>query len=99
MTNIQKNPEYIQCPLTEFQLNILSYNKKDTYLVPLTVSIPMKCSADDLADALDVMSDVHPILQMKISNHSEIPSLVCGKKPPVSIKSDISDDYVQDFLK
>ena len=91
------------CPLNESQLNvyldIFAYNKKDSYLVPLFIRIPDGYGVDDLVGALESMFSVHPILAMCVSDDFDVPYLVqSGSDPSVSIESDVSDDFVYEFL-
>ena len=80
-------------------MDIFAYNKKDSYLVPLFIRIPDGYGVDDLVGALESMFSVHPILAMCVSDDFDVPYLVqSGSDPSVSIESDVSDDFVYEFL-
>ena len=86
------------CPLNESQLNvyldIIAHNKVDLYTIPLSMSISKQHSKEDLIAALDVMINVHPILGMCVSDEFDLPYLVKGNKPEISIESSISDKFL-----
>ncbi|WP_406534985.1 amino acid adenylation domain-containing protein [Methanobrevibacter sp.] len=90
------------CPLTESQLNIyldiISNSKTDSFLIPLNINVPEKYGVDELTDALEKMFAVHPILEMKVSDEFDVPYLVKGRKPPISIESNVSDEFGREFV-
>ncbi|WP_407422907.1 amino acid adenylation domain-containing protein [Methanobrevibacter sp.] len=90
------------CPLSESQLNvyldIVANNKKDAYLIPVFMDISNKYGAEDIVDALNEMFCVHPILGMCVSDSFDVPYLVKGLKPSISIESDVDDEFIVDFL-
>ena len=90
------------CPLSESQLNvyldIVANDKKDAYLIPLFMDISNKYDAEGIVDALNEMFCVHPILGMCVSDSFDVPYLVKGLKPSVSIESDVDDEFIVNFL-
>ena len=90
------------CPLNESQLNIyldiIANKKTDSYLIPLNITIPDKYSVESLVDALEKMLAVHPILNMRISDESDVPYLVKGTKPSITVKSDVSDEFGREWI-
>ena len=90
------------CPLTESQLNvyldIIAHDKLDAYLMPLNISIPNEYCAEDIVNALDLMFESHPILKMKVTDEFDVPCLVEGRKPTITIESTVSDEYGRDFV-
>ena len=91
------------CPLSESQLNIyldiVSKNKKDSYLIPMNFTIPSKYGLDELVDAINVMFKVHPILQMCINEKFDVPYLVnADNKPLISIETSPSEEFIYEFL-
>ena len=90
------------CPLNEAQLNvyldIVANEKVDAYLIPLVMDISKEYDVDDIKSALDVMFEVHPILEMTVSDDYEVPYLVKAPKPSISVESDVDDDFLNEFL-
>ena len=90
------------CPLNEPQLNvyldIVTNNKIDSYIIHINMNISKKYSVDKLVDALNKMIEVHPILEMCVSDDFEVPYLIKGIKPQIIVKSDVDDDYVSEFI-
>ena len=90
------------CPLNEPQLNvyldIVAHDKKDSYIIPHNISVSKKYGLDELVDALNVMTDVHPILTMRVSDEFEVPYLVKGNKPQISIDNDIDEKDIKEFI-
>ena len=86
------------CPLNEPQLNvyldIAANDKVDTYHIPLLMEISGEYSSDEICGALDAMLDAHPILGMCISNDFEIPYLVKGFKPSISVALDVDSEFL-----
>ena len=89
------------CPLSESQLNvyldIIANNKLDSYIIPVVMNISREHSAEELCDALRRMVEVHPILGMCVSDNEGVPHLVKGEEPPIIVKSDADDEYINDF--
>lgn len=90
------------CPLTESQLNIyldiIANKKTDSYLIPLNIPIPDKYDVESLVDAIEKMLIVHPILNMRISDEFDVPYLVKGTNPSITIKSDVSDEFGREWI-
>ena len=90
------------CPLNEPQLNvyldILANNKKDAYLIPLSMGISKNHSVDSINNALCEMFIAHPILGMCVSDEFEVPYLVKGSKPLIIVESGVDEDYILSFL-
>ncbi|MER2014566.1 MAG: amino acid adenylation domain-containing protein, partial [Methanobrevibacter sp.] len=90
------------CPLNEPQLNvyldILANDKKDSYLIPSITDIPSKYNINELKSALDMMLEIHPILGMCVSDNYDVPYLIKGSKPPAIVESDVSDEFITEFL-
>ena len=90
------------CPLNEPQLNvyldIIANNMVNSYLIPLNIVISKEYDVDEIHNALNVMLDVHPILEMCVSDEFEVPYLVKGLKPPITFKSNADDEFVNTFL-
>ena len=90
------------CPLTESQLNvyldIVANDKMDSYRIPMNISVPREYGVDQLLDALDEMFKVHPILEMRVSEESDVPCLVKGNKPSVFIKSSVDEEFGLKFI-
>ena len=89
------------CPLNESQLNVYlnmkDNNKPDSYFCSYELSIPKKHSIDDLSNALNKVIEAHPILKMHLSDEFDV-HLVKGDYPPILIESDVSDDFVNEFI-
>ena len=103
--NIKVNEEEIlenSYPHTESQLNvyldIIAHDKLDAYLMPLNITVPDEYSVNELMDALDVMFEVHPILKMRINDEYDVPCLVEGRKPTVTVESDVDDESGREFV-
>ncbi|WP_458405069.1 amino acid adenylation domain-containing protein [Methanobrevibacter sp.] len=94
-------PEKV-CPLTESQLNIyldiIAHDKLDAYLLPLNISVPNEYGVDDLLGALNSMFEIHPILKMRISDEFEVPCLVEGRNPTVSVESYVDEEIGREFV-
>ena len=90
------------CPLSEPQLNvyldIVANDKQDSYLIPLFMEISKEYGVDKLVDALDTMLNLHPILKMSVSDEFEVPYLLEKCPPTIIKKSDVSDDFISEFL-
>ncbi|WP_407432460.1 amino acid adenylation domain-containing protein, partial [Methanobrevibacter sp.] len=90
------------CPLNESQLNvyldIVTNNKVDSYLIPLSMNISKEYDIDAITDALDKIFEVHPILGMCISDEFDVPYLVNKSKPSITLESDVSDEFIAKFL-
>ena len=90
------------CPLNESQLNIyldiMANDKKDSYLIPLSMNISDEYAINDIKNALNVMLEVHPILGMCVSDNFDVPYLVKGSKPSITVESNVSDDFINNFL-
>ena len=90
------------CPLNEPQLNvyldIIANNMVNSYLIPLNMVISKEYDVDEIHNALNVMLDVHPILEMCVSDEFEVPYLVKGLKPSITFKSNVDDEFVNTFL-
>ena len=91
------------CPLNESQLNvyldIMANDKKDSYLIPLSMNISEEYDIDDVKNALDVMLEVHPILGMCVSDDFDVPYLVKGSKPSITVESNVSDDFINNLVE
>lgn len=91
------------CPLNESQLNvyldIMANDKKDSYLIPLSMNISEEYDIDDVKNALDVMLEVHPILGMCVSDDFDVPYLVKGFKPSITVESNVSDDFINNLVE
>ena len=89
------------CPLNESQLNvyldIVANNKKDAYIIPLTMEISEEYDVDDIIYSLDKILNAHPILEMCVSDEFEVPYLVKGSKPLIDVRSDVDDDFIIKF--
>ena len=90
------------CPLNESQLNvyldIIANSKKDSFLIPINIPIPEKYPVEDVVDALEKMMIVHPILEMRLSDEFDVPYLVKGNEPSISVESDVSDEFGREFV-
>ena len=90
------------CPLNESQLNlyldIISKNKVDSYLIPSYMRLSKDYDINSIIDALNETLIVHPILKMCIKDNFDIPYLVNGSEPSIDVESDISEDYITEFL-
>ena len=90
------------CPLSESQLNVYldikANDKEDSYLIPLFIHISEKYGVDDIRSALAVMFDVHPVLGMCVSDDFDVSYLVKGSKPSIIFKSDVNNDFINEFL-
>ena len=90
------------CPLNESQLNvyldIASNDKSDSYLIPLFMDIASDYSIDSIINALNEIINAHPILGMCVSDEFDIPYLVKGSKPAITVESDVSDKHINKFL-
>ena len=90
------------CPLTESQLNIyldiISNSKTDSFLIPVNIPISREYEVEKLVDALEKLFVAHPILEMKVSEEFDTPYLVKGRKPSITIKSDVDDKYGREFV-
>ncbi len=90
------------CPLNESQLNvyldIIANNKVDSYLIMTHIDIPNTHSLENICNALNEMINVHPILNMRISNDYEVPYLVKGSKPEILVESEYDEDSLYSFL-
>ena len=89
------------CPLNESQLNvyldIIANNKKDAYIIPLSIEISKEYSVNDINNALNELCEVHPILNMCVSDESYVPYLIKRSKPQIIIESDVDNDYISEF--
>nr|WP_296790122.1 non-ribosomal peptide synthetase [uncultured Methanobrevibacter sp.] len=90
------------CPLNESQLNvyldIVANDKSDSYMIPLVMDIAGDYTADAVINALNEMMDAHPVLGMCVSDEFDIPYLVKGSKPAITVESDVSDEHINKFL-
>ena len=90
------------CPLNESQLNvyldIASNDKSDSYMIPLFMDIASDYSIDSIINALNEIINAHPILGMCVSDEFDIPYLVKGSKPAITVESDVSDKHINKFL-
>ena len=90
------------CPLNEPQLNvyldILAHNKNDSYLVPININLSKEYDLSEIEDALNEMLRVHPILEMCIRDEFDIPYLVKGSKPQITIKDTADENIINEFL-
>ncbi|MCR5026154.1 MAG: amino acid adenylation domain-containing protein, partial [Methanobrevibacter sp.] len=90
------------CPLNEAQLNvyldIIANDKVDAYLIPLIMDISKEYSIVEIQDALDGILKVHPILVMCVDDENEVPYLVRGSEPDISVKKDVGDEVIDTFL-
>ena len=90
------------CPLNESQLNVyldIQVNgKDDAYLIPLFTEISKKHDVSEICDALMRMFEVHPILSMRISDESEVPYLVRGASPQISVEDEVTEEFIIEFL-
>ena len=90
------------CPLNEPQLNvyldIIAHNKKDAYIIPHNIHISKEYALDNIVDALNRVIDAHPILKMHVSDEFEVPYLVNGENPSISIKSNVEEDFIRKFI-
>ena len=90
------------CPLNESQLNvyldIIANDKFNSYLIPVSKEISKKYGIDAISEALRHMLNVHPILAMCVSDEYDVPYLVRGSEPEISIESNVNEDYIIEFL-
>ena len=90
------------CPLNEPQLNVYldikANDKDDSYLIPLFMNFSSEYGVEDIRSALGVMFDVHPILSMCVSDDFDVSYLVKGSKPSIIFKSDVNNDFINEFL-
>ncbi|WP_296890814.1 D-alanine--poly(phosphoribitol) ligase subunit DltA, partial [uncultured Methanobrevibacter sp.] len=90
------------CPLNEPQLNvyldIVANNKMNAYKIPISMDISKKYNVSDIVDALNVMFEVHPILNMCVSDKFEVPYLVKGAKPEILVENDGDADIISEFF-
>ena len=90
------------CPLNESQLNvyldIVANDKTDSYMIPLVMDIAGDYTVDAVINALNEMMDAHPVLGMCVSDEFDIPYLVKGSKPDITVESDASDEHINKFL-
>ena len=90
------------CPLNEPQLNvyldILANDKQDSYLIPICTEISKEYDIDEICEALDSLLTVHPILNMCVSEKLEVPYLIKGSKPSITIESDVDEEFIIGFL-
>ena len=90
------------CPLNESQLNVyldmVVNDKYGAYLIPLFMEISKKYEVDEIFDALNRIFDVHPILGMCISDKFEVPYLVKGSQPSITVEDNVGEDFVIEFL-
>ena len=89
------------CPLNESQLNVyldmMVNNKDDAYIIPVSMEISKKYEINDIQNAINNILDVHPILSMCISDEFEVPYLVKGSKPSITVESNVDEDYIIEF--
>ena len=90
------------CPLNESQLNVyldvIANNKFGAYIIPLVMDISKKYTVDSIKSALDEILNVHPILTMCISDEYDVPYLIKGNNPSISVVSDINNEFIIDFI-
>ncbi|MBR0372315.1 MAG: D-alanine--poly(phosphoribitol) ligase subunit DltA [Methanobrevibacter sp.] len=90
------------CPLNEPQLNVyldvIANNKFDSYHIPFRRNIDKELGVDRICQALNTMLDVHPILGMCIDDSKEVPYLVKGSKPEISIDHNADDERIDNFF-
>ena len=90
------------CPLNEPQLNvyldIIANDKKDSYLIPLIMKIPKKYANEHITKSLKNMFNAHPILCMCISDEYEIPHLIKGSEPKITVEDNVDEDCITEFL-
>ena len=90
------------CPLNESQLNvyldIIANDKFNSYLISVSKEISKKYGIDAISEALRHMLNVHPILAMCVSDEYDVPYLVRGSEPEISIESNVNEDYIIEFL-
>ena len=91
------------CPLSESQLNVyldmMANDKKDSYLIPLSMNISDEYDINDIKNALNVMLEVHPILGMCVSDDFDVPYLVKGSKPSITVESNVSDEFINNLVE
>ena len=68
--------------------NIMANEKVDAYNLPFFMNISKDYDIKDIDDALNVMFDFHPILRMHVSDDFEVPYMVNGRKPSISVLHD-----------
>ena len=90
------------CPLNEYQLNvyldIVVNEKTDAYLIPINMEFSNDYSLNEIIDGLNEMFEVHPILNMCISDEYDVPHMVRNSKHDVIVESDVDDDFILEFL-
>ena len=90
------------CPLNEPQLNvyldIIANNKFDSYHIYQFIEISKKYDVDEIRNALDSILQAHPILGMCISDEFDVPYLVKGSKPSITVLNDNDENYVRKYL-
>ncbi|MBQ2612572.1 MAG: amino acid adenylation domain-containing protein [Methanobrevibacter sp.] len=90
------------CPLNEPQLNvyldIIANEKFDKYQIYHIMEISKRYDIDEIKNALDSILEVHPILGMCISDEFDVPYLIKGLKPSVTVMSDIDDKHIKNYL-
>ncbi len=91
------------CPLNESQLNvyldIIKYEKKGVYNIPVILNIPNTYSADDINRALNEMFNVHPLLKSYITIVDGVPCLKMGNIPKVDYLKEYNEYIFSDFMK
>ena len=90
------------CPLNESQLNIyldiVVNEKTDAYLLPTYMEFSNDYDLNEITYALNKMFEVHPILNMRISDEYDVPYLIRNSKPQIIVESDVDDDFIIEFL-
>ena len=90
------------CPLNESQLNIyldiIVNEKTDAYLLPIYMEFSNDYELNEITDALNKMFEIHPILNMCISDEYDVPYMVRNSKPQIIVESDVGNDFILEFL-
>uniref|UniRef100_UPI00388F9043 amino acid adenylation domain-containing protein n=1 Tax=Methanobrevibacter sp. TaxID=66852 RepID=UPI00388F9043 len=90
------------CPLNEYQLNvyldIVVNEKTDAYLIPINMEFSNDYSLNEIIAGLNEMFEIHPILNMCISDEYDVPYMVGNSKPDVIVESGVDDDFILEFL-
>ncbi|WP_296891277.1 AMP-binding protein, partial [uncultured Methanobrevibacter sp.] len=90
------------CPLNEAQLNvyldIVANEKTDAYLLPIFIEFSKNHNLNEIIDALNKMFEVHPILNMCVSDEFDVPYMVRNSEPQIIVESDVDNDFIGEFL-
>ncbi|WP_295616213.1 D-alanine--poly(phosphoribitol) ligase subunit DltA [uncultured Methanobrevibacter sp.] len=90
------------CPLNESQLNIYldvaTRMDVDSYFIPFVIPIPKEFDENEIITALNMLFMVHPICSMCINDDYEIPHMVKGRVPSISVMSNADDIEIYKFL-